>query len=39
MEGLPLSKHWKAFLAEVKSTAYEDLEMKAFLNLLVGVSS
>ena len=36
---LPYAKHFRAFLAEAKSTAYEDLGMKAFLNALVGVSS
>ena len=36
---LPLSKHVRALLTEVKSTAYADLGMKALLNPLVGVSS
>ena len=35
---LPLSRHYGAFLAEVRSTAYGDLGKKAFLNALVVVS-
>ena len=34
----PLSTHLRALLAEVRSTAYGDLGMKAFLNALVVVS-
>ena len=35
---LPPGRHERAFLAEVRSTAYGDLGMKAFLNALVVVS-
>ena len=34
----PLGRHLRALLAEVRSTAYGDLGMKAFLNALVEVS-